>query len=233
MSKDRNPNRKYKVRPLKPEREIAFAHAWCRLPLATVVRHLRDINSSLLGRRREVYNHIFRRLGVPFSRTVYAAALPDTSTIIWLPESCTEFLSELSTRAQDPVSFISVYEPMRARSFLAFENGEVAVEVYDPEEQIRSNVWSGKELSGLGPRRFPTLDEFLAHVKPWFEPKDWLWSSERWQNEGFRDELLARPTCEHRWAVQFTYNRGPIQCIGDAPVDTVQWTMAENVRDAS
>jgi hypothetical protein len=189
------------------------------LPLEGTVRQLRAIDSALLAKRTTVYNHVFRRLDVVFSRAMYAAALPDTSTIIWIPESCTELLCELSRQTNERICYVSVYEPMRARGFLCFENGMLVAEVFDPEQQIRSNTWSSQDLAGLGPRRFGSLTFFLETINPYFVPRDRLWSFERWENQAFREELLGKPDTALRWSVRFSDLGHGVSCVGEVPDD--------------
>jgi hypothetical protein len=202
---------------------LEFGHAICGINLRLVTEHLLAIDSALASERDMVFNHMTKQLEPLFSRRIYASAIDPDSTIVWAPKNYTELFTNLSHRVESRIPWVWVSEPMRVRAFLLFGGGDVLTELLDPEQQQRTNTWSGRDFIGSGVRRFKTLDEFLAEIKPWIVPQDWLWNFGRWNNPEWRQELMQSPLTRMRWSLEIAGRDRSIVPIGAVPEDVRAW----------
>ncbi len=195
-----------------------FAHAVCKRPLDWVAATLQELRGDFAAGSSIPFDYVARRPAFPYSsRTVYLAPAGATSTIIWLPTDFNQLLAKLSERTGEVIPYISVYVPMRSWLLIVFDHGEVAYEIYDPEDKIRTNAWTGDDMEGLGPRRFQALTDFLGFIRPWYEPVDRMWTAGRWDNPRFRQGLMLRSDCKFRWSLRLTGASHSIDAIGSAP----------------
>jgi hypothetical protein len=200
-----------------------FAHAVCNRSIDWVCKQLLEIYGELQAQSKRLFDHVRREPAFALSsRAIYVAPINEASTVIWLPENHTELLAQLSQRMEDQVPFVSAYIPMRCWYLLVFQGGKVVYEVYDPEDKIRGNVWTGPDLEGQGFRRFEKLADFLHFIEPRFKPVDFIWSAGRWENADFRKQLLLRHDCKFKWSLRIDYLSQVVDPVGDIPSEAAK-----------
>lgn len=183
------------------ELEVAFAHAIVNVSLVKVCECLQSVLAEVHARGSRVFDSVGRRHITLRQLVAFAAPVGDRMTIVWTDRIANEVLRRMS-KSVGQISYVDNYEPMRSRAYIRFMDGEVAFELYDPEEQIRTNIWPGDYLMGGGDRRFASFEDFIECVNDSTIPADRIWTVGRWENESFRNELLELPENQFRWCVR-------------------------------
>jgi hypothetical protein len=142
---------------------------------------------------------------------------PD-NLVCFLSANYNSLLEELSEILQNRVNWITVYEPMKARGFLCFENGSLVDQLFDPEQQFRSNIWSGEDMAGRGPRTFKSAEEFLSAIAGRYIPVDRLWSFAAWENLRMRETMLMSAESRIHWSLRMDPAGTVIEHIGNVPL---------------
>ena len=213
------------ARPAVRDRSLDFDNVFCSAPLDIVARHLWRLDESLLARSNTVFYHIGRDSLVPEFRDVYAFPFGTNATLLWIWPSMTELIADLSNAIHEPLAYLSVTGHMHLREFLVFDDGAVVQELLDPEIPLRTGQWGlASNLGGHGPRRFKSLDDFLAEIKSWYTPVDWVWQFGKWHFEEWRRDTLLQPNCPIRWSIRINASERIIESVGE-----VTATAAANV----
>ena len=101
--------------------------------------------------------------------------------------------------------------------FLSFENGRLTDQLFDPEQQFRSNIWSGEDMAGRGPRTFKAADEFFSAIAAKYIPADRVWSFAAWATPRMREKMLVSTESRIHWSLHISPAGAIIDQIGDIP----------------
>lgn len=156
-------------------------------------------------------------------RKVYLTRM-ESKTVLWPHAIDTDILKKLSRQLAMKVSQVNVYSPMRFWAYLEFENGKLTHQVLDPEEPWRTNVLSGDDLIGCGPRTYDSAKVFLKAIADRFIPVDKVWHFGAWENPEIRRRRFKSPKTQIRWALEVVFGKGEphIAPMGAVPADIRQ-----------